>query len=114
MPLHYTLRRTRLCGRSIMTGFSSLFQNGSEDLIVVGAGGAAAEALWLVEAINHAALSSGRPFVWNILGCCVYDPSFYPVDIMSYSVLGTPQSVAKDRGQEPLYFVCAIGDNKIR
>jgi sugar O-acyltransferase (sialic acid O-acetyltransferase NeuD family) len=84
------------------------------DLIVVGAGGAASETLWVAEAMNEAALSAGRPAPWNILGCCVYDPSLYPAEILSYRVLGTLQEVARNRGPAGLCFICSIGDNRIR
>ena len=87
---------------------------GPRDLIVVGAGGAASEVLWVAEAMNQAALMAGRPAPWNILGCCVYDPSLYPAEILSYRVLGTPREVAQNRGPAGLCFICAIGDNRIR
>jgi sugar O-acyltransferase (sialic acid O-acetyltransferase NeuD family) len=83
------------------------------DLIVVGAGGAASEALWLAEAVNEAARAAGRPGPWHILGCCVYDPSLYPAENLSYPVLGTAQDVAQIRGAV-LHFTCGIGDNRIR
>lgn len=85
-----------------------------QDLIVVGAGGAAAEALWLAEAVNEAAVAAGRSAPWRIRGCCVYDPSLYPAEILSYKVLGTAQEVAQNRGAEVLHFTCGIGDNRIR
>ena len=84
------------------------------DLIVVGAGGAAAETLWAAEAMNRAALSAGHPLPWNIVGCCVYDPSLYPAEVLSYRVLGTLQEVALKRGRTALCFICGIGDNRIR
>jgi sugar O-acyltransferase (sialic acid O-acetyltransferase NeuD family) len=83
------------------------------DLIVVGAGGLAAEYLWVAEAMNQA-VAAGRPAPWKILGCCVYDPSLYPAEILSYRVLGTPQDVARNRGAALLHFICGIGDNQIR
>jgi sugar O-acyltransferase (sialic acid O-acetyltransferase NeuD family) len=91
-----------------------LSQIGPQDLIIVGAGGAASEALWVAEVMNQAALAAGHAAPWNILGCCVYDPSLYPAEILSYRVLGTPQEVARNRGPEPLHFNCGIGDNRIR
>jgi len=87
---------------------------GKQNLIIVGAGGAASETLWIAEAVNEAAAAAGRPVPWKILGCCVYDPSLYPKEILTYPVLGTPQDVARDFALGDLYFVCSIGDNFIR
>jgi sugar O-acyltransferase (sialic acid O-acetyltransferase NeuD family) len=84
------------------------------DLIVVGAGGAASEALWLAESVNLAALAAGRRAPWRILGCCVYDPSLYPAEVLSYRVLGRARDVARDYGTPALHYTCAIGDNRIR
>jgi sugar O-acyltransferase (sialic acid O-acetyltransferase NeuD family) len=85
-----------------------------QDLIIVGAGGLAAEGLWVAESMNQAAAAAGRPAPWNILGCCVYDPGLYPDEILSYRVLGTPQDVARSRAGEALCYMCSVGDNRIR
>ena len=91
-----------------------LNEGGPQDLIIVGAGGFAAEGLWVAEAMNQSAMAAGRPAPWNILGCCVYDPSLYPAEILSYRVLGTPRDVTRNRGGEVLHYICSIGDNRIR
>jgi sugar O-acyltransferase (sialic acid O-acetyltransferase NeuD family) len=85
-----------------------------QDLIIVGAGGLAAEGLWVADAMNQSAIAAGRPPLLNILGCCVYDPSLYPAEILSYRVLGTPQDVNQNRGGAVLNYICSIGDNRIR
>lgn len=87
---------------------------GPHDLIIVGAGGFAAEGLWVAEAMNQSAMAAGRPALWNILGCCVYDPSLYPAEILSYRVLGTPLDVARSHPEASLHYICSIGDNRIR
>jgi len=87
---------------------------GHQDLIVVGAGGFAAEVLWVAEAMNQSAIAIGRCPLWNILGCCVYDPSLYPTKVLSYPVLGTPQDVARNCEGRVLHYICGIGDNRIR
>jgi sugar O-acyltransferase (sialic acid O-acetyltransferase NeuD family) len=84
------------------------------ELIVVGAGGFAAEVLWAAEAMNQSAIAAGRSPLWNILGCCVYDPSLYPSKVLSYPVLATPQEVAQEREGKFLHYICGIGDNRIR
>lgn len=85
-----------------------------QDLIIVGAGGFAAEVLWVAEAMNQSAIAAGRPPRWNILGCCVYDPSLYPSEVLSYRVLGTPRDVAQNHEGQVLRYICGIGDNRIR
>ena len=84
------------------------------DLIIVGAGGFAPEAVWVAEDINTAATSAGRPVVWNILGYVVYDPSKFPAEISSYPVVGTPEQFAKTGKGRPISFICMIGSNAIR
>ncbi len=91
-----------------------LNESGPQDLIIVGAGGFAAEGLWVAEAMNQSAIAAGCLALWNILGCCVYDPSLYPAEILSYRVLGTPLEVFRSRGEPILHFICSIGDNRIR
>jgi sugar O-acyltransferase (sialic acid O-acetyltransferase NeuD family) len=89
-------------------------QGNLKDLIVVGAGGFASEVLWVAEAMNQSAITAGRPPLWNTLGCCVYDPSRYPSQVLSYRVLGTPEEVANNRAGKAPHYICAIGDNRIR
>ena len=91
-----------------------LKEGGPQDLVIVGAGGQAAESLWVAEAMNQSATAAGRPALWNILGCCVYNPDLYPPEILSYRVLGTPRDVARDHKGGGLRFICGIGDNRIR
>jgi sugar O-acyltransferase (sialic acid O-acetyltransferase NeuD family) len=86
----------------------------TQDLIIVGAGGLAAEGLWVAEAVNQFLMAAGRPALWNILGCCVYDPSLYAAEILSYRVLGTPWDVSRSRAGDLLHYTCCIGDNRIR
>lgn len=81
-----------------------------KQLIIVGAGGAGAEALWVIRRINHAA---GSP-VWELVGIADDNPAQTGRVLDGVSVIGTSQqTMAQWQGQR-IYFLCAIGNNRQR
>jgi len=84
------------------------------DLVIVGAGGFGAEAVWAAEEINACAASAGRPRLWNILGYADSDLDKAGQIVYGYRVLGTLEEVAKQYGERPFAYYCSIGDNRLR
>lgn len=84
------------------------------DLIVVGAGGFAPEGVWVAEDSNAVRLREcGQP-AWNILGFAAFDPAKQPSTLYSYPILGTPAEAAARFAGSAIYFICMIGNNRIR
>lgn len=84
------------------------------DLVIVGAGGFAAEAAWVVEDSNSAdSARRGRPRL-KLIGFVVYDPSGYPGEVYSYPVIGSPEGFAATATGRKIFYFCAVGDNRIR
>jgi sugar O-acyltransferase (sialic acid O-acetyltransferase NeuD family) len=82
----------------------------SKKLILVGAGGAASEVIWVVHRINQA---SGR-ILWDFLGYTDDNPSRKGELLDGFPVVGTAaQAMAHWHGQA-IYFLCAIGNNRQR
>jgi len=84
------------------------------DLVIIGAGGFAPEGICVAEDINAANLEKGRKPAWNIRGFVVFDPAKFPQTIYSYPVLGTPKQAAARFAGTDIFFICMIGDNRIR
>jgi sugar O-acyltransferase (sialic acid O-acetyltransferase NeuD family) len=89
-------------------------ESDARDLVIIGAGGFAAEAAWAAEDSNSADSANGREPRWKLVGFVVYDPAAYPGEVYSYPVIGTPEEfAATTRGRKISYF-CAVGENRIR
>ncbi len=76
-------------------------------LIIVGAGGAAAEALWVTQRLN--ALPDGPR--WNVLGWVDEDPKRKGEIVDGLPIIGTPDHVGQEFGGNDILFHCAIGHN---
>lgn len=82
-----------------------------KNIVVMGAGGFGAEAIWVLEDMNKYCDAAEQ---WNILGYVDDDASKKDKEFYDYRTLGTPSAVAEIyRGQEVWYF-CAIGSNSTR
>lgn len=79
------------------------------DLIIVGAGGAAVEAVWVARRQN--ALSAAR---WNILGFADDNPKLKGTVLDGLPVLGTSAEAVNTLPSARTYFHCAIGNNRAR
>jgi len=81
-----------------------------KQLIIVGAGGAGAEALWVARRINQAA---GR-LIWDLVGVADDNPARTGQELDGVPVVGTAaQAMARWREQD-IRFLCAIGNNRQR
>ena len=80
-------------------------------IVIMGAGGFGAEAIWALEEMNKLEPSSEN---WNILGYVDDDKSKKGKFFYSYKTLGAPGEVAKNYPGERLWYFCAIGDNDTR
>lgn len=78
-------------------------------LVIVGAGGAGVEALWVARRMNSAA----GPPVWDAIGFADDNPSLSGRTIAGLPVLGTPARIIQDAGLKA-FFYCAIGNNRQR
>ena len=76
-----------------------------KDIVVIGAGGFAREVIWLIEEINKQKLT------WNILGYIDEDIKKHNILLNGYKVLGDYKWF---NNKENIYYVCAIGNSKIR
>lgn len=83
-------------------------------LVIIGAGGFGAEAAWVAEDMNHAAALAGREQPWAILGYADSDPDKRDQVLYGYRVLGSPEQVASEVKDTPVWFHCAIGKNALR
>jgi len=79
-------------------------------LIIVGAGGAGVEALWVARRMNAAAVSP----LWSIMGMVDDNPQLIGREVDGVAVLGTAAQTLKQRSGEALTFHCAVGNNRQR
>lgn len=80
------------------------------DLIIVGAGGAGHEALWVAQRQNEAASKQ----IWNVLGFVDDNPALAGVSVEGIPVLGTSRAVMQEyRGRGALVHF-AVGNNQQR
>jgi sugar O-acyltransferase (sialic acid O-acetyltransferase NeuD family) len=84
-----------------------------QDLVIVGAGGFAPEGIWVAEETNAANLLLGKKPAWNIRGFVDVHPAELQT-LYSYPVLGTPKESAAKLAGTDIFFICMIGDNRIR
>jgi sugar O-acyltransferase (sialic acid O-acetyltransferase NeuD family) len=82
-----------------------------KNIVIVGAGGYASEAAWVLEEMNKA--SSGA-LKWQILGYTDKDARTKGREVYGYKILGTSEEIAQQYAGENLWFYCAIGDNLSR
>lgn len=76
-----------------------------KDLIIIGCGGLGRETIWTAERIN-----AEEP-VWNILGFIDDNLQIQGHTVDGYKVIGTISDVKK---YADAYFVCAVGNAKVR
>lgn len=79
-------------------------------LIIIGAGGAGSEALWVVHRLN-AAVSTGK---LSVLGWVDDNPSRKGEWLEGLPVLGPSGQVSQEFGGQDLLFHCAVGSNRHR
>ena len=77
-------------------------------LIIVGAGGAGIEALWVAQRINE------RSEVWEIAGFADDNPHLSGTYVNGVAVLGTLAHVLKQMAAQTVMFHCAVGSNRQR
>ena len=56
----------------------------------------------------------GKKPAWKIRGFVVFDPTKFPQTLYSYPVLGTSKEAAVSLAGTHTFFICMIGDNRIR
>jgi sugar O-acyltransferase (sialic acid O-acetyltransferase NeuD family) len=79
-------------------------------LIIIGAGGAGSEALWVAQRINaHATCPT-----WEFIGFVDDNPKLTGAIVNGLSVLGTLAQVLKQQAGRHVRFHCAIGGNRQR
>lgn len=78
-------------------------------LIIVGAGGLGAEALWVALEMNQMKMENP----WEIVGLCDDDTNKHGELILGFKVLGKPEDILKKHGKD-IYFNCGIGNNQTR
>lgn len=76
-----------------------------KELVIIGAGGFGREVAWLVEEINEIGNE------WNLLGFIDEDKEKYGKDLNGYRILGGFEYLD---GKKNIYYVCAIGNSKIK
>lgn len=80
-------------------------------LIIIGAGGFGAEALWVAREMNR--ISSGEDG-WQIAGFCDEDDGQASAVIDGMGVIGPPEIVFREFAGAGAFFHCAVGDNRQR
>lgn len=75
------------------------------DLVIIGAGGFGREVAWLVDDINEASNE------WNLLGFIDCNESIHGTELNGYKVLGGFDYL---KAKENIYYVCAIGNAKVK
>ncbi len=78
------------------------------NLVIAGGGGLGKEVVWTVEQMNRDFSGLNR---WKILGFIDDNPALREQQFMQLPVFGSPENVHLD---PPLWFHCAIGDNRRR
>lgn len=79
------------------------------DIVIVGAGGAGVEALWVASRqVLHGAAR------WNVLGFVDDNPKLTGTTLEGKAVIGTTTSSIEEFRGRPIHFHCAIGNNRVR
>lgn len=81
-----------------------------KQLVIVGAGGAGSEAIWITRRINAAASTP----CWELSGVADDNPQLAEKSIDGVKVIGTVAQVLKRASAAEYYFHCAIGKNQQR
>jgi sugar O-acyltransferase (sialic acid O-acetyltransferase NeuD family) len=81
-----------------------------QEVIIVGAGGVASEALWLCQRINQMPGAAGL----RVLGFTDDNPERTGQKVEGLEILGTAAQIAKRYGGQGVRFHCAIGHNRAR
>jgi sugar O-acyltransferase (sialic acid O-acetyltransferase NeuD family) len=76
-------------------------------LIIIGAGGAGCDALWVTQRIKAATPDTN----WTVLGWVDEDPSRKGERVEELPILGTPADVCQEFSGADIFFHCAIGHN---
>ncbi len=79
-----------------------------KDIVVMGAGGFGAEAVWVLEELNK---NSHGAEEWNIIGYIDDNPVKKDSIFYGYKVLGTPQEAAEEFFGGDIWYYCATGNN---
>jgi len=79
----------------------------TRNLIIIGAGGAGIEALWVVQRVN-ATLPVPK---WNVMGWVDEDPKRKDELVEELPILGSPEHVCREFGGKHVMFHCAVGIN---
>lgn len=84
--------------------------DGGVKLVIVGAGGAGVEALWVVRRINAAATRT----VWDVVGFADDNPTLVGKSVEGLRVMGTSAQVIQELRGSGVLFHAAIGNNRQR
>jgi sugar O-acyltransferase (sialic acid O-acetyltransferase NeuD family) len=84
------------------------------DLVIIGAGGFGAEAVWVAEDMNHAATQSHVAPPWDILGYADSAAGKIGQVLYKHAVLGPPELVASQLREREIWYHVAIGNNQAR
>lgn len=76
-----------------------------KDIVIIGAGGFGREVAWLIEEINESNME------WNLLGFIDEDEEKHGKFLNGYRVLGGFRYLEE---KKDVYYVCAIGNSKIK
>lgn len=76
-----------------------------KELVIIGAGGFGREVAWLIEDINRVSVE------WNLLGFIDEDKKKHGKDLNDYRILGGFKYLEE---KKDIYYVCAIGNSKIK
>ena len=85
----------------------------TRELLIIGAGGFGAVAASIAESINAAAVHDGGP-PWEVAGYADRDPAKRGLRHAGHTVYGTLEEASRVFEGRPLWFFCAIGDNRAR
>lgn len=76
-----------------------------KELVIIGAGGFGREVAWLIDEINEISTE------WNLIGFIDEDKEKYGKDLNGYRILGGFEYF---EWKKDIYYVCAIGNSKIK
>ncbi len=76
-----------------------------KDLVIIGAGGFGREVAWLIDEINEVGTE------WNLLGFIDEDKEKHGKDLNGYRILGGFEYL---EDKKDIYYVCAIGNSKVK
>lgn len=82
-----------------------------KNIVVIGAGGFGAEAIWVLEDMNRL---NSKALGWNIIGYVDDDTSKKDKVYYDYKTLGSPEELAVTYEGEEVWYYCAIGNNTTR